>query len=381
MQLTLYTTANYDQMVWPKPLVNTADQQYLHALMTAGTQAFIDNVAAEMVLLQANDTVIPLVLGNSLRNNSYVCSNMTHYIDYAIVEMDIELGDRPHFKKWAARLLRGCGWVFERCGIEQVVFVNNWLLSTNLYPPLQPSQIKTIRDFLCQSYPDRAIVFKSVNTRLTADLLSGLQQAGFLAVISRQVYILDPATKKHTQHDSWRRDCRVKRKTTYRWRDSSQLKASDIERLKELYDDLYIRKYSLLNPQFNAHFIAQAIRQDWLKIFALGQDDRIDAMIGYVVRDGILTTPMVGYDCSLPQSLGLYRLAVLKTLEDAESQGLILHQSSGAADFKRSRGAEAALEYNMVYVQHLPWRQQLPWSLLQQLSQRVMIPLLQRYQL
>ena len=69
-----------------------------------------------------------------------------------------------------------------------------------------------------------------------------------------------------------------------------------------------------------------------------------------------MTTPLIGYDRSLPAETGLYRLISYHLTEEAAARGLILHQSSGAAAFKRHRGSVAGMEYSFVYDRHLPLR-------------------------
>lgn len=76
-----------------------------------------------------------------------------------------------------------------------------------------------------------------------------------------------------------------------------------------------------------------------------------------------MINPLIGYDRTYPQKEGLYRLLTMETMLEAEHRGLLLNMSSGAAHFKRLRGAEPHLEYNMVYDGHLPWWRRLPWNL------------------
>jgi hypothetical protein len=64
-----------------------------------------------------------------------------------------------------------------------------------------------------------------------------------------------------------------------------------------------------------------------------------------------------------------------------KKQSLILHQSSGAASFKRARGLIANLEYSAVFVQHLPFYRQLVWWFLGLLVNRIAVPLMKKYKL
>ena len=111
----------------------------------------------------------------------------------------------------------------------------------------------------------------------------------------------------------------------------------------------------------------------------LKRQGRIDGVLGFVERNGVMTTPLIGYDRSVDAAAGLYRLISLKLVEQAAARGLILHQSSGAAAFKRHRGSTASMEYNLIYDRHLAPRYRLPWQLLEALSRAVIMPVMRRY--
>ncbi len=59
----------------------------------------------------------------------------------------------------------------------------------------------------------------------------------------------------------------------------------------------------------------------------------------------------------------------------------LLHSSSGAAEFKRNRGASASIEYSAVYHRHLPLYRRLCWLILSPLLKKIGVPLLQKYKL
>jgi hypothetical protein len=73
--------------------------------------------------------------------------------------------------------------------------------------------------------------------------------------------------------------------------------------------------------------------------------------------EGVITTPILGYDLTLPTTLGLYRVLSLSLMQQAENLHVVLHQSSGAGEFKRCRGSQGNWEYNVVQCTHLSlWR-------------------------
>ena len=356
----LFSRDDLDRIPWP----DTADGDYalrvLVPLMRQGTSKYIANVEVEVRVLVAGQLVLPLVIvegPSRLSHPSYVVSPTSHYVDYAKREVELELHDRPLLGRLFPLLLE-CFRPLLRWGqIEKAVYVNNWLLSTNLYPCFPLESLLLLHEMLRTAFPRHALVFRSVNHALNGDLGNNLQDMGYRAIFSRQVYLLDPRTGAHRHKKSFQKDRSLARQSPYSWI-ASEITDSDCLRLKRLYDDLYIDKYSLYNPQFTEEFFREALRSDWLNLWALKTDGRIDGILGFVQRQGVMTTPLIGYDRSLPVERGLYRLISLKLIGEAERRGLILHQSSGASKFKMHRGSEASIEYSYVFDRHLPHRRQ-----------------------
>jgi hypothetical protein len=381
MTVQIYDKHSLEEIPWPATADGDYARRVLAPLLRHGPRHFIDNVDADVRVMVAGEHVLPLALGNpdSPIRNAYVCSPTAHYIDYGIRELAIEFPDRPLARAVVAPMLDLLRPLLRWAAFDRVVYVNNWLLSTNLYPPIEAGALPAIRDTLTRAFPRHAIVFRSINDRLNATLGRRLERLGFRPVFSRQVYLLDPRDPTYRRKKSFQKDVSLARRTNYRWEDASRIGAGEIARVKALYDDLYLDKYSYLNPQFNERFIGRALREEWLTFYALWREGRIDAVLGFVERHGMMTAPLIGYDRGVAPAAGLYRLISLKLVEEAAARGLLLHQSSGAAAFKRHRGSEPSMEYNLVYDRHLAPRYRLPWQLLGALSRAVVIPLMRRY--
>lgn len=386
-RLHIYSAQTLAQLPWPEG--DFALRQMLSALLEQGPEALIQNADVTVLLLAGAGQVFPITLPplQASEARSYVCSPTSHYLHYARVELELELAAQPRLKALCHGLLNALEIVLQPLQMEAVVYVNNWLLSTNLYPNLPTAQIPELvaemHQTLLQRFPNRALVFRSVNLELCQDWYRALQTLGYEAVFSRQVYLLDAGTGAYRRKKSVKEDRRRLRHAPYVWSTADRLQADEIPRLKALYDQLYLDKYSQLNPRFTLAFFEQALRENWFEIQVLRQLDsgRIDAVIGFFVRDGVMTTPLVGYDRGLPETVGLYRLLSLRLLEIAEARHWVFNLSSGAAAFKRHRGATACMEYNLVYSRHLPLRQRLLWQGLARLTHRVVEPLMQKYEL
>jgi len=353
----------------------------LSALVREGPRPFVANVEAEVRALAVAGAVLPLTIVDAppARPNAYVCSPTTHYVDYARREVELELAGQPALRALLPPLIESLRPLMRWSDAERVVYVNNWLLSTNLYPELGGGALRAIRDGLLAAFPGHAIVFRSLNPGLNGALIARLERLGFQRVFSRQVYLLDPRDGAFRRRNNYGNDRRLRRRSPYRWLPAAALSPASAGRLRELYDDLYLHKYSVHNPQLTAHFVERALAEGWLSIGALALGGQIDGVLGTIEQHGVLTAPLVGYDRSRDDAAGLYRLLMLELLEQAAARGRVLHLSSGAAGFKRLRGAEPQIEYSLVFHRHLPPGRRLPWRLLGWLSVRAIIPLMQRY--
>jgi hypothetical protein len=378
----LFARDELDRVPWPADADGDYARRVLTPLVREGASKYIANVNAEVRVLVAGPLVLPVAVvdgPSQMSHPSYVVSPTSHYVDYAKREVELELHDRPLLRRVIPPLLE-CFRPLLRWGqIEKAVYVNNWLLSTNLYPHCPPETLLALHALLRKTFPRHALVFRSVNRELNGELGKELRAVGYRAIFSRQVYLLDPRTGAHRHKKSFQKDRGLARRTPYAWIDASALADGDCPRLKRLYDDLYIDKYSPYNPQFTEEFFRESLRSGWLELWAMKCEGRIDGVLGFVRRQGVMTTPLIGYDRSLPEERGLYRLISLKLIEEAGRRGLVLHQSSGASKFKMHRGSEASIEYSYVFDRHLPHRRRLPWQVLAGLSEYVAEPLMRRF--
>ncbi len=184
--ITLYDRATIDQVPWPASPDGAYAHRVLDPLVRRGPRRYIDNVDAEVYVLMAGEIVLPVVVSHPhpVITNSYVCSPTNHYIDYGKREVELELSNRRVLRTILPLLLDAFKPLLRWSRFEQVVYVNNWLLSTNLYPPLDPAMIGSIRDALIRRFPGYVIIFRSVNERLNAPLLHDLIRLQFQPVFS-----------------------------------------------------------------------------------------------------------------------------------------------------------------------------------------------------
>jgi hypothetical protein len=343
-----------------------------------GASPFIANVLCQLGVVIAEQLVFPITISSGYeRGNAYVVSPYTHYVSY--LREELRLVESRAARAALAVLLDALGAVLERGLIDRVVTVNNWLLSTNLYPRSLHDALPSVVDALRNRFPHHAVMFRSLNEVTTGQVMMDLHASGFQPLVSRRVYLFDSNDDTLFKRKGFRRDHALIVRHGYRVVPVQQADVSQVERIVALYNALYLDKYSRYNPAFTPAFVALAIREQLLHVFVLEKDGRRDGVMGFFVRDGIMTTPLLGYDTSLPAELGLYRMLTALLSQLARERGLFLHRSSGAATFKRSRGAMPALEYSMVDFHHLTVRRQVAWKLLLRIANQVGRPLLEKY--
>ncbi|MGC1527715.1 MAG: hypothetical protein WA783_16850 [Phormidesmis sp.] len=387
----LYDEKTITTFVWPDSETARLAKGYWLPMMRSGSSsAFINNVETQMLLLSVDDVVLPVTVNSQAYENSYVCSFYSHYITYAKDELTTL--QFPLLEKLLALLITGAGCVLKGTKINRAVIVNNWMLSTNLYPALLTPQLAAITEHLQAVFPSHAIAFRSINTVTEAAISQSLQTLGYQMVGSRQVYLFDPQKPGLDEMRSRRKkrylhqDHRLFATEDYEVIDARELQPHDLPRLVELYNALYLHKYSFNNPQFNQNCLSLMIRHGslhppFLTLKALRKAGKIDAVVGFYTLNGVMTTPLLGYDTRLPKNTGLYRMLTTYLIEAGEQQNLLINQSSGAASFKWRRGFTGHIEYTAVFHRHLSFYRRLGWWLLAGLVDWVAIPLIKKYNL
>lgn len=375
----LYDSSSCHHIRFPDTKAGRQAAHWLVSWMEHSPTRYIANVKTSLYVLRLGDDLLPVTVNSQEYENSYVCSPYTHYVTYAKQELyKLKL---PWLESFLSRLLDGIGVLLKASRMNQVVHVNNSLLSTNLYPAQASSLLPEGLRLLRAQFPEHTIIFRSLVPSMNEPWIEALRREKFRLVPSRQVYLFEPPNAKAR----WliKRDRQLIDKHGYEVVCSDQLIFSDIPRLKSLYDMLYLDKHSRCNPWFTEDFFLQALELGTLQLYALrnASSRSLDAVLGYYVKDGVMTTPVFGYDTSLPQELGLYRMLSAVLIGISEQNGWKLHESSGAAEFKRNRGAVGDIEYSAVLDAHLPWQRRISWMVLERLLNRIGVPLMRKWKL
>lgn len=381
-RVRLYDSTTIHELPWEQMHGGTYAKAYILPLMEQGTKTYVSNVQTTVLALTVGDIVLPVTVNEGEYGNSYVCSPYTHYVSYAVEEL--AMLQSPLLEKALGLLLRGVGSAMRASRVNRIVYVNNWLLSTNLYEEKGARYAADIVACLVRRFPTHIIAFRSLNRVLYPDWCRELAACGCVLAGSRYVYLFEPqrlARMPSLVRNTLRRDAKLVVRHGYEVVRSGDMEPEDMNRLVDLYRELYIDKYSAYNPQFTSAFLEQARRTGILTLIGLRRAGQFDGVLGYFQRGGVMTTPVFGYNMSLPRKTGLYRMLSSVLVEEAMANGLLLHQSAGVGAFKADRGAYGVPEYTAVYVRHLPYSRQMIWYVLASLIERVGFPLVEKYKL
>lgn len=344
----------------------------------ADARLFGHNLLTEVELLDADGYHLPVTVNDGEKGNAWVCSPLTTYCDYAREELERNV--HPIIGAPLGLVCRAYGRVLERAAIDRAVVLNNWLLSTNIYPSLDRCRLEDLVRQARYRWPRHALWFRSLNARLNGDWIAALRALDFMMVPSRQVYLFDDLAV--SRHQNLQRDMRLLRRTPLARTDGSDFTRDDYLRVEALYGKLYFEKYSRLNPSYSAHFLERWHGAGLLQFRGFRDDaGTLLAIVGMFAQEGIITAPIVGYDTGLPQSLGLYRLLMASVFEEAMAVGATINLSAGAAHFKRLRGGIPAIEYSAVLVSHLPAFTRRTVKVLSALTTNLGVPIMQRFEL
>ncbi|WP_186829264.1 hypothetical protein, partial [Ralstonia sp. TCR112] len=352
------------------------------------SQPFVANLVTQVDVVEAGGLPLPVTINGSEdradhAENAWVCSPITTYGRYAAEESERLM---PRMLRPVLRGAIGLADAWMRhAQLDRAVAVNNWLVSTNLYPSAAAFDLEALARTCRERWPDRAIWLRSLNTIQHADWLRAATAAGFDLIPTRQVYLflqLQRASRVSELRRDLRRDLKLLDATPLTFVPHDALTDTDFAQAERLYAQLYLDKYSALNPRYTAAFLRAWHAAGLLECAGFRDAQGVlRAVVGVFGQGPLLTAPIVGYDTTWPQQAGLYRLLMAHVLRLTITRDAELNLSAGAAHFKRLRGGVPAIEMSAVYCRHLPPATRRAVAVLRTLTTRIGVPIMQRFQL
>lgn len=360
--------------------MNALAQAYVASLRAAGIGAMVANLSTRIETLRVGNRVLPLTINQSEPTGTYVCSPHTAYVRY--LREELTALPLPLLRPPLAAMVSGFDRMLRAARIDDIVHLNNWLLSTNLNGGLDIGDTAALAAQMTAAYPNSIIAIRSLNGWADRKVLDALVRGGWDLFPSRQIWVIDDFGRNWQGRRDTRRDRALADAGKLAGTELDRMNDADAARIAHLYALLYLDKYSRLNPDFTPAFIKTTHDIGMLRYLVWrDQAGTIQSVAGCFGLGGELSAPIVGYDTARPASEGLYRLATYAILRTAAGEGLRVNLSSGAAGFKRNRGARPEIEYAACFVRHLPARRRLIVGMLRQALDRVGVPILRRYQL
>ena len=330
----------------------------------------------EVDALDVGGVLFPVTVNDAEPDNAWVCSPLTTYAKYAAEEIS-RLG-HPRLTAPLQWITAGMGRWLERAQLDRAVAINNWLVSTNAYPALHELALVQVVDAALARWPTHALWFRSLNTAHHADWLDALSERGFTLVPSRQVYLFSDVATLARQHADLKRDLALLRRACL----CTDFTDEDFRRIAQLYAQLYLDKYSGLNPHYHWTLIKAWSLAGLLQIKGIRDEQGVlQGAVGIFRFGNLLTSPIVGYDTTVPVKAGLYRMLAAAVLQQAIDDECLVNLSAGVAHFKRQRGGQPAIEYSAVLTRHLPVRTQRAVGALGAVARHVGVPIMQRCKL
>jgi Acetyltransferase (GNAT) domain len=327
----------------------------LHEMTTLAAISSSDHWLAQAEKNGGSHWVPVTILRGRPSTSSYVSSPHAAWISYPYAEaMHMVTG----WKKPGAQLLAlSCAAplsvLMSVSNLDRAAVVGNHLVSTNLHPNWNAEQLQQATARLAQQFPNRPLMMRSICRAVDAELADGLEKNGWRLIPARQVYLVDPRDDAVWRHNHLKRDRKLLSGKDVELVSPQQLCADDLPVLRTLFRQLFLDKHSALNPDFTPNFFTYCHEQGFLDLFALRLEGRLVGVLGVWERHGWVTTPLIGYDLELPQSLGIYRRLMALLFTEAQRRKCRLHLSSGAGSFKSARGGTPHMEYTAVFDRHL----------------------------
>jgi hypothetical protein len=375
MSVQLFDPATWPAAAWPAG--RDVERAYLEGIAQAGVSAMVSNVRTEWRALRSDDRVYPVTINHGEAGDSYVCLPHSAYALYA--RREIELVRMGAAGTLLAPVIGMLGGWLRWAGINRIVHIDNWLLSTNLHGDWDGADLPAIRMFLADRFPDHILAIRSVDPWSSPALTAAAQADGWTMVPSRQIWVTDDLARDWQSRGDTRNDRRLLGRSNLTIETLGEIGPADAARIADLYHQLYVGKYSPLNPVFTPAFVTMTHAAGMIRYrVARAADGTIMAVAGLFQRGDVATPPVVGYDMSRPRAEGLYRLASYLFGENALARGARLNGSAGAAEFKRLRGAHGVIEYWAMHTAHLGARQRRTVALLAGVLERWAVPMMRR---
>lgn len=240
------------------------------------------------------------------------------------------------------------GRYLRQIGARQKLTVGlfNTPLSNVHLPDNYLSIVTEILPHYLKQYPHNTIMIRGLQQKRHGDSFGALRKLGFGLVPYRRLYHIENLDPKKAR-GQLKNDLGILRKNRELISEPAEpLQPHEYEKLARLYSEIYIQKYSCLNPDYTPAFLAYMHRSGLLHlILCRDGTGTIVGFVGYTIDEKSLACSIVGYDRSKPYRPSLYILLMAALADAAIRRKLTLNFGAGNAKFKIARGGVVDYEF------------------------------------
>ena len=301
------------------------------------------------------DLPIPITRAQPIRlpDTSYITSLRSGWFDYAAQELKDQ--------RFHAAGIRVAGQLARLLGLDQLVLVGNFPISTNTWPDSAHAALIQACADTVRTHAKQFVAVRNLQSEAHAALIHTLRAMEFHALPARLVYEFDLRQGLTYKPSHLMRDRSALAKSNLETHISSDISNAQASRLRELYQEIYIKKHSKLNAQYTTQFFSDVVQAQVMQVLSL--KNKVGEIVAFAMlypQEDTLTVPALGYDTQAGIE-GLYRLLFAAIHKYAQTHKLLLNYSSGAGDFKRKRGGVPRMEYTLLRAPNVWQRRVLLW--------------------
>lgn len=360
-KVMLYDATNIDQFSWPNTDEGNAAKKYLYPLIKEGASPFLLNVNTKIYLVSFGQTFFPITINEKEYENSYIASNY-----YALkLYQEVISNQHPLLQFLQKPLIFLGSQVLKGLKINKTIFLNNWLMTNSVSAQINISDLSQILDFLKIKFSKHIIIFRHIDTITKKDLFQTLTKSDFHLLKTRDIFFYNPLNKlpqNKAVRRQIRQDLNVIDKYNFSIVTHDEINESDYERILELYQMLYINKYSKYSPHYTKKYLEITHKNNMVNYTLLKKDGIIEGFFSYFIYNKVMMSCIFGYDTTKSYSHEVYQLLTRLVIEKAEKLGVIVNDGSGGDAAKTLRGMISSSEYMGLYTAHLPLPRRLIWN-------------------
>lgn len=308
-----------------KEPVEERRRAYLAGLLEGRTERYIENCRAELRVVCVEGKALPFTVS---RGEGFLNDPLDALLSRTAEVLSQSMTNRVLFLATSA-VVSVVHRLWTALFHERVLVLNNWLSHDYAWFDLEPGELSAVLAHLHERYPGYVVFLGSTGE-------ARLEHAALRTVYYTPEYFFEPAEKVKRV---LRNNLKYLERTDYEFRYLGPGERPAVyERLRELYDHLYVGKYehSML---YSPAWFRLNVESGLGSVFVFEKNGRID-MFGMVYeQDDLLLGGVMGYDMTLDyRALRFVPLVTSVYFLESIRLGRRLNAGASNDDFKLKRG-------------------------------------------